>query len=287
VPARQVLSEPVQRNTAPCLGAAAHALHSIHPEAILGVFPADQDIAKPARFRAALKPAIAAAREGNLVTLAITPRWPETGYGYLELPAGFDRSGKQAVPIVRFREKPELADAKRFLKAGRFYWNAGMFFWRAGTFLDALRRYRPRIAAVLAYLPAFDHPRFELAFRECYPACESISVDYAVMEKAAADGMVAAVPAGDIGWSDLGSWNAVYELAAQDRNANALRTAALASGARGCYVDAPGKLVALLGVEDLVVVDTPDALLVARRDQAQKVGELVKTLEKQNHRDLL
>ena len=167
VPVRQVLAEPVQRNTAPCLGVAAHALHSIDPDAVLGVFPADHHIDRPARFRAALKSAFAAARQGKLVTLAIQPRWPETGYGYLEIPPAFDSTGKQAVPVRRFLEKPDLTTAKRFVKAKRFYWNAGMFFWRAGAFLDALRRYLPRTASVLAYLPAFDHKRFDLACREC------------------------------------------------------------------------------------------------------------------------
>ena len=287
VPKRQVVAEPVQRNTAPCLGAAASALQSIDPEAIVGVFPADHHIAKASRFRALLKPAFAAARAGKLVTLAIEPRWPETGYGYLEFPKNSERSGGSVWPVTRFREKPDAATARRFVKTGRFYWNAGMFFWRADVFLDAIRRYLPRTASVLAYLPAFDHKRFDIAFRECYPACENISVDFAIMEKAAADGQVVGVPASDIGWSDLGSWNAVYELLRRDRSGNAIRSTDLTIEAKGCYVEGSGRMVALLGVDDLVVVDTPDALLVARRDMAQKVGELVKALEERGRSDLL
>jgi mannose-1-phosphate guanylyltransferase len=287
VPKRQVLAEPVARNTAPCLGAAAHAIHSMDPNAVLGVFPADHHIARPARFRALLKPAFAAAREGKLVTLGIEPRWPETGYGYLEFPKNYEAGGKSAVPVNRFREKPNLPTARKFVAAKRFYWNAGMFFWRAGVFLDAMRRYLPKTASVLAYLPAFDHKRFELAFRESYPLCENISVDFAVMEKAATQRQVVGVGASDIGWSDLGSWNAVYELLPRDAEGNALRSASLALGAKRCYVEANGKLVALVGVEDLVIVDTPDALLVVRRDQAQRVGELVKLLEKEKRADLL
>ena len=221
------------------------------------------------------------------MTLAIEPRWPETGYGYLEFPKNLERRAGIAAPVARFREKPDAATARRFVKAGRFYWNAGMFFWRADVFLDALRRYLPRTASVLAYLPPFNHQRFDIAFRECYPACENISVDFAIMEKAAPEGQVVGVPAGDIGWSDLGSWNAVYDLLPRDRSGNAIRPTDIAIDTKGCYVDGTGKMVALLGVEDLVVVDTPDALLVVRRDLAQKVGDLVKALEKQNRSDLL
>jgi mannose-1-phosphate guanylyltransferase len=287
VDAAHILAEPVPRNTAPCLGVVAHAIHSIDPDAVLGVFPADHHIAKPARFRALLKPAFEAARADRLVTLGIRPRWPETGFGYLEFPRNFDPDIPQAVPVRRFTEKPGLPDAKRFLKSGRYYWNAGMFFWRASVFLEALRQYLPRTASVLAYVPEFRHKRFTLAFRESFPLCESISVDFGVMEKAARDSRVAGVPAGDIGWNDLGSWNAVYELLSRDRSGNALLSTTLAESSTGCFVEAPSKFVALVGVEDLVVVDTPDALLIARRDRAQEVGRIVKRLEKLNRSDLL
>jgi mannose-1-phosphate guanylyltransferase len=285
VPQAQILAEPVQRNTAPCLGVVAHAVHSIDPEAVLGVFPADHHISRPARFRSLLKPAFQAAREGKLVTLGIQPRWPETGYGYLEFPRGVTPG--HTVPVRQFTEKPDLAVARRFLKSGRYYWNAGMFFWRASVFLDALRHYLPRTASVLAYLPEFGHKRFTLAFRESFPLCESISVDFAVMEKAARDGRVVGVPSGDIGWNDLGSWNALWDLLPRDRSGNAMLSTVCAEDVKGCYVEAPGKVVALVGVEDLVVVDTADALLIARRDRAQDVGKIVKELEKQSRQDLL
>ena len=288
VPARQILAEPAQRNTAPCLGMAAHLIEREDPAAVLGVFPADHFIAKPAAFRAYVKSAFAAAsREEVLVTLGIQPRWPETGYGYLEFPAGTRAGERTARKVDRFREKPDLATAQEFLTAGNFFWNAGMFFWRAGTFRQAMRRYLPKTAALLSSLPPVSSSGFAAQLRRVYPRCENVSVDFGVMERAAADGIVRGVATGDTGWNDLGSWNAVYELLARDAAGNATRTEALLHDASGCYVQAPGKLVALLGVKDLIVVDTPGALLVADRNQAQSVGQLVRLLEKMKRSDLL
>jgi len=284
VPARQVLAEPVQRNTAPALGLAAQVIHRIDPDAVLGVFPADHHIARPAGFRKTLRPAYRAALEGSLVTLGIAPRWAETGYGYLEFASGVKPGEARPWPLRSFREKPDLKTAKEFVESGRFYWNAGMFFWRAAVFLEVLRRYLPNTAALLASLPAPGDRRFNARLKDIFPRCEDISVDFAVMEKAE---NVVGIPAGDIGWSDVGSWNAVYELSRNDAQGNVARAELLAHESRGNYVEAPGKLVALLGVEDLVVVDTPDALLVARRERTQEVGQLVKLLEKQRRNDLL
>jgi mannose-1-phosphate guanylyltransferase len=287
VPARQILAEPAQRNTAPCLGLAASIIHAQDPEAVLGVFPADHHIARPAAFRKLLRPAFAAAENGRLATIGIQPRWPETGYGYLEFAEDFSSTSKEALPVLRFREKPDAKTARKFLAAGRFYWNAGMFFWRAEVFLESLRRYQPQTAALLASLPPFGDRKFTTRLKVTYPLCENISVDYAVMEKASLSGQVYGVPAGEIGWSDLGSWNAVHELLPQDADGNSARTEILALASRGCHVDASGKLVALVGVQDLVVVDTKDALLVAHRNSAQAVGDLVKQLEKNQRKDLL
>jgi mannose-1-phosphate guanylyltransferase len=288
VPARQILAEPAQRNTAPCLGLAAHLIHRQDPDAVLGVFPADHYIAKPAPYRSYVKAAFAtAAKQEVLVTLGIEPRWPETGYGYLEFPVGAKAGEKTPRRLERFREKPDLATAQQFLDAGNFFWNAGMFFWRAETFRAAMRRYLPKTAALLSTLPAVSSRDFAAKLSQVYPRCENISVDFAIMEKAAADGIVQGLAIGDIAWSDLGSWNAVYELHGRDALGNACRTPALLHQAEGCFVQAPGKLVALLGVKDLIVVDTPGALLVADRNQAQSVAQLVKLLEQQKRSDLL
>jgi mannose-1-phosphate guanylyltransferase len=284
VPKRQILAEPAQRNTAPAIGLAAQILHGLDPESIMGVFPADHVIGKPREYIRLLKAALKAARTGKIVVLGIQPRWPETGYGYIEFPKGVQPGGSESLPVKRFREKPDAKTAARFLKAGNFYWNAGMFFWKTSVLLDALRQHLPKTASILASLPRFDSRTFAKGLVEAFPKTENISIDYAVLERAA---NVVGLPAGDIAWNDVGSWNAVYELHARDRAGNALRTHTMIEDSTGNYVDAEKKLVALLGVKDLIVVDTPDALLIADRGRAQQVGELVKLLEAAGHHHLL
>ncbi|MGA3026691.1 MAG: mannose-1-phosphate guanylyltransferase [Bryobacteraceae bacterium] len=284
IPARQILAEPAQRNTAPCIGLAAHILNSLDPDAVMGVFPADHYIARPARYLRLLRAAFRSAAQGKTVVLGIQPRWPETGYGYIEFPRNTEAGALEPAPVLRFREKPDQKTAKRFLAAGNFYWNAGMFFWRTSVLLDALRRHRPQMATVLASLPPFASRNFHAKLRGTFPLCENISIDYAVLESAKG---VVGIAADDIGWNDVGSWDAVYELMAHDASGNAARGETLLSGSSGNYVDASGRLVALLGVKDLVVVDTPDALLIADRRRAQDVGALVKLLETAGREDLL
>lgn len=284
IPRRQIIAEPAQRNTAPCNGLAAHLLQSLDPDAVIGVFPADHVIGRPDSFSRLLPLAFEAAGRGQLVVLGIQPRWPETGYGYIEFPKGTRPGSLEAIPVLRFREKPDEATARQFFEAGNFYWNAGVFFWRAGVFLEELRRHLPKTASLLAALPPFSSRRFSARLREIYPRCENISVDYAVLEKS---GNVAGLAASDLEWSDVGSWHAVYELLPRDVDRNAARSQILARASCGNYVDAEGKLVALLGVNNLIVVDTPDALLVADRARAQEVGELVKTLEQHKRDELL
>ena len=284
VPKSQILAEPAQRNTAPAIGLAAHILQSIDPNAVMGVFPADHMISKPAEYLRFVRPAFKAAASGKIVVLGIQPRWPETGYGYIEFPKGLKPGAREPFPVRQFREKPDLKVATRYVRAGNFYWNAGMFFWKTSVLLDALREFQPKTATLLASLPAFANRQFSSKLKQVFPNCENVSIDYAVLEKASD---VAGFATSDFGWSDVGSWNAVYELLTGDENANVFRGDALAQASSGNYVDAEGKLVALLGVKDLVVVDTPDALLIAHRSRAQEVGELVKKLEQQQRHDLL
>ncbi|HEX5432506.1 MAG TPA: mannose-1-phosphate guanylyltransferase [Bryobacteraceae bacterium] len=284
VPARQILAEPAQRNTAPAIGLAAHILLSIDPEAVMGVFPSDHVIGKPREYALLVKRAFRAAAEGQIAVLGIQPRWAETGYGYIEFPKGVKAGTREPLPVRRFREKPDARTAARFVRAGNFYWNAGMFFWRASVLMDALRKFLPETAGLLDELPPFGSRRFAAALNETFPRCENISVDYAVLEKAP---NVVGIPVGDIGWNDVGSWNAIYELRERDLHGNALRADALIEDSTGVYADADGKLVALLGVKDLIVVDTPDALLIADRGRAQQVGDLVKRLERAGRDELL
>jgi mannose-1-phosphate guanylyltransferase len=250
----------------------------------MGVFPADHVIGKARDYAKLLRPAFRAAAHGEMVVLGIEPRWPETGYGYIEFPAAVHAGARDPMRVLSFREKPDASTAAGFIAAGNFYWNSGMFFWRTSVLLDALRRFLPKTASLLASLPPFGSRQFTAKLQEVFPLCDNISIDYAVLEKAA---NVVGIPAGNIGWNDVGSWNAVYELQKRDAQGNALRADTLVEDSTGNYVDAEGKLVALLGVKDLIVVDTPDALLIAARGHAQQVGDLVKRLEKSGRDDLL
>ncbi|MBI3896135.1 MAG: mannose-1-phosphate guanylyltransferase [Acidobacteria bacterium] len=290
VPRGQIIAEPVQRNTAPCIGLAAELIGERDPEAVLGVFPSDQTIRKPVAFRKVVKLAAQHAAKGAIVVLGITPRWPETGYGYIEFAHVPNLHPLRALPVKQFHEKPSLAVAKRYVGSNRFFWNSGMFFWKASTIREALRHYLPQTAAVLQSIPK------ELAasgravpvhiqrlLKKLYPACENISVDYAVLEKASG---VVGIPC-DIGWNDVGSWKAVYDLLPQDHQKNVLRTESLLMDSSGLLVDVPGKLVAGIGLKDLVIVETGKALLIVPRDRAQEVSQLVKQLEKNRRNDLL
>jgi mannose-1-phosphate guanylyltransferase len=250
----------------------------------MGVFPSDHVILRPRRYLQFARAAFQAAEKGDIVVLGIAPRRPDTAYGYIEFPAGVKSGSLEPAPVVKFREKPDLATATRYVKAGRFHWNAGMFFWRTDVLADGLRRYLPKTATILSSLPPFSSRRFGSDLRLAFPKCENISIDYAVLERA---GNVVGLAVDEIGWSDVGSWDAVHELLPHDADANAFDGDTISQASSGNYVHANGKLVALLGVRDLIVVDTPDALLVADRKKAQQVGELVKLLERTGRKELL
>jgi mannose-1-phosphate guanylyltransferase len=282
VPKRQILAEPAQRNTAPAIGLAAHVIRAQDPDAIMGVFPSDHVVSKPGVYRTLVKQAMKSAAEGHLMVAGIQPRWPETGYGYVEFPRGA-KPGERA-PVKRFHEKPDLEKAQRYLDAGNFFWNSGMFFWRCDALLEQMRQHLPKTATILAALPRFGSRAFSDKLAHAFPLCENISIDFAVLEKAK---NVSGIPAPDFGWNDVGSWNAVYELLARDPHGNVRARDSICLDSHNNFVDARGKMVALLGVKDLIVVDTPDALLVATRDRAQQVGDVVKALERAKREDLL
>jgi len=284
VPKRQILAEPVQRNTAPAIGLAAQILHTLDPRSVMGVFPSDHVIGRQPQYRAVVRAAYKGAAQGRLMVVGIHPRWPETGYGYIEFPRGAQAGGTAALPVRKFHEKPQLPKAKRYLSAGNYYWNSGMFFWPAGLLLEELRHHLSRTATVLASLPPFGARNFQTKLKAAFPLCDNISIDYAVLEKAAG---VHGIAAADFGWNDVGSWNAVYELLERDAAGNVIALESICLDSQNNFVDARGKMVALVGVKDLIVVDTPDALLVAARDRAQQVGDIVKLLEKQNRHHLL
>jgi len=287
----QVLAEPVGRNTAPAIGLAAFLLLRENPEAVIGMFPSDHVIADEKRYRETLEHGIAiAAAAANIVALGIRPNRAETGYGYIEAGSAFQG---EALRVRRFTEKPDGAKAAEFVAAGNYFWNSGMFLWSARTLAGALREHLPRTAALLEEIAAaFGTRKFAATFRRLYPRCENISVDYAVLEPRSAKGEQAGnifcLPA-DFGWNDLGSWTALHE---HHTSKSSPPEGNLVAGsgvfllnARGNYVHAPGKFVAAVGVSDLVVVETPDALLITTRQHAQDVGKVVKYLdEKKLHK---
>jgi len=282
---QQILAEPVGRNTAPAIGLAAFLLLRTNPEAVLGLFPSDHVIANEARYRETIGKGIALAAAGeNIVVMGIKPNRPETGYGYIEAGTIFEGDASH---VRRFTEKPDAALASQFLAAGNYYWNSGMFLWSAATLANALREHLPKTAPILEEIAAaFGTRKFENTFRRLYPKCENISIDYAVLEPRSAKGEQASnifcLPA-DFGWNDLGSWTALHEhhsakTPTEDRNVIA-SVGSFTLNARGNFIHAPDKFVAAVGVDDIVVVETDDALLITTRERAQDVGKVVKYLD--------
>ncbi len=298
--ATQILAEPVGRNTAAAIGLAAIHLAHKHGDALMAVLPADSYIPDAPRYRNLVRAALYLARTpGNLVVLGVPPTRPETGYGYIERRGVFARPRGLAVYNVRrFTEKPSLAVACKYVASGKYLWNAGMFFWRVSTFLENLQRFLPATHAALAGLAkTIGTPRYASALRRIYPRLQNISVDYAVMEPATRSGSkpaaqqsgtsrVMVIPA-SIGWSDIGSWAAVYELLASKDGANVSAGPFFSVDASGNYFWSPTKFIAAIGVRDLVLVETDDAILLCPRERSQDVGRIVKWLEERKLKRLL
>ena len=296
VPRAQIISEPVARNTAPACGLAAFLIERQNPNAVLGIFPSDHVIADEPRFLKALDKGIALAAAGeNIVVLGIEPTRPETGYGYIE--TGDLTPDDSALHVRRFTEKPNLNRAEEFVSAGNYFWNSGMFLWSARTLANAVREHLPETAPLLESIAAaWGTPSFNEVFSKLYPKCENISVDYAVLEPRSAKGehlsRLFCLPA-EFSWNDLGSWASLYEYQLETRlrgdgDGNVSDTDGhLALAAGNNYVYSPRKFVALVGVENLVIVDTEDALLIASRDSSQDVGKIVKELGLTGRTDLL
>ena len=295
---KRVLWEPVGRNTTAAIAlAAAHVRHATKGDALLAILPADHYIAQPERYRRIVAAALDAAREkGRMVVLGIPPSRPETGFGYIER-SGEPRiiDGLPVFPVCRFAEKPQLAAAKEYLASGNYFWNAGMFFWRVSTFLEALGAFLPKTYEAIERLSAhIGKHSYASQLKSIYPKLENISVDYAILEKAATGaqnvsqetGEVSVIPA-EIGWSDIGSWAAVYELLAKRPGENILAGPGQTLDAEGNFLWSPGKFIAAVGVRDLVVVETADALLICPRDRAQDVSRMVKSLEERKLAKLL
>ncbi|MDE2453228.1 MAG: mannose-1-phosphate guanylyltransferase/mannose-6-phosphate isomerase, partial [Burkholderiales bacterium] len=271
-----VLLEPVGRNTAPALTLAALQALEGGADPVLVVTPADQTVSDEAAFGAAMACAVQAAAEGAIVILGITPDRPETGYGYIrsEADGGATRS------VLRFVEKPDAATAQRYLDAGGYYWNAGMFVLRASVWIAALERFRPDIAAACraAWGVRGTDQRFVRPGKEEFGAVPAESVDYAVMEKCPGSDFAIRMVELDAGWNDLGAWEAVWQVAQKDASGNASVGDAIVSDSRNTLVHATSRLVSVVGLDDVIVVETPDAVLVADRERSQDVKQIVNQL---------
>jgi mannose-1-phosphate guanylyltransferase len=283
---KQIVAEPVGRNTAPAIGLAAFLLAERDPHAIIGMFPSDHVILNQKRFRKDIERAAElAGAGGNIVVIGIPPTRPETGYGYIEVG---EESQKGVLQVRRFTEKPSANIAGQMVKAGNFFWNSGMFIWSARTLADALNEYLPKTAPLLKQIAAsYGTRKFEKTFAKLYPQCENISIDYALLEPRSAKGEgksgIYCIPA-SFGWNDLGSWTALYEHRSDGKGAreNVIDSEqSFAINATGNFVHAKRKFVAVVGVSDVVVVETDDALLITTREHSQDVGKVVKYLDEQ------
>lgn len=303
VPPSHILTEPIGRNTAAAIGLAAIHLVREQGDAVMAVLPSDSYIADPVRYRALVRAALSLAREpGNLAVLGILPTRPESGYGYIERgEPSVGVSNIRAYSVRRFTEKPAPKVARKYVASGKYLWNAGIFFWRASTFLENLERFLPATYHSLSKLgETIGTRRYGSTLKRIYPKLENISVDYAVMEPATRARSVRAgrsqqestaprvfvIPA-KVGWSDIGSWAAVYELLATKPGSNVSAGRSFTVDAEGNYLWSPKKFVAAVGVRDLVLVETDDAVLLCSRERSQDVGKVVKWLEQQKSRTLL
>jgi mannose-1-phosphate guanylyltransferase len=270
--AEQVLTEPARRNTAPCVAYATYKLYTINFEAIVVVTPSDQYIKNETIFEEIIKRNLAyAALNDSLVTIGITPTYPATGYGYIEL----SEVNKNITHVKSFREKPEFERAKEFIDSGHFVWNSGMFIWSLQSIIKSLKTYLPDIAnAFFTIESCYNTPEEQTVVNETYLACRSISIDYGVMEKATN----VYVSCADFGWSDIGSWHSLYDLLEKDVDNNVI------SADTHCVVDVNDcmikesntcKRIVIQGVENLLIVDTDDVLMICRKDE-NLIRDLIK-----------
>jgi mannose-1-phosphate guanylyltransferase len=286
VPEDQILAEPMGRNTAAAAGLAAAWVARQNPEAVCLVLPADHLITDEALFLETLGRAAQAAREEDvLVTLGLTPRYPATGFGYIETGEILDHGAPQVSRVLAFQEKPDLATAEGYLQSGRHLWNSGMFAWRAEVLLAEIAAHMPELSSGLEELsPHLGTAGQDQALAEVYPKLPSISVDYGVLEKSSRMRVVRA----DFGWSDVGSWDAMAEIWPSDPSGNfCLKGRTLTLEAKGNVVEAGERLSVLLGVQDLVVVVTDDVLMILPKDRAQEVRRVIDLLEEQDLKQYL
>lgn len=284
VPARNIIQEPSAKHTAPCIGLAALHMQQLDPDAVMASLHADHFIADEEGFRQALLAAEQVARQGYLVTLGITPNKPETGYGYVQRGAELGHyNGYPVYEVNQFLEKPDLATAERFLASGEYYWNSGIFIWQLSTLMQAFQEHLPdlhqklnQMGEVLAAGQSID---------PIWQTIKPVSIDVGIMERAS---KVAMIPV-DIGWNDVGSWDAIYEIGQPDQYHNVINSNNFVIfDTKNSLIQGSGqRLIAAIGLDNVVIVDTGDALLVCARDKVQDVKKVVTWLEEQGRSDLL
>lgn len=269
LPAAQILTEPLRKNTAPCIAYAAHKIHALNADANLIVAPSDHLILKEDVFCDIIQTAVETANKGQIVTLGIQPSRPDTGYGYIHFEAENPQLG-EVYPVKKFTEKPDHDTAVKFLKSGDYYWNSGIFIWKASTVIDALSAFKPEINRLFSG-DAYNSENEQQFVNKAFQDSESISIDYAVLEPADNVSVVLA----DFGWSDLGTWGSLYTHLEQDENGNAVQ----ADGAHlfdsaDCIVRLPkGKKALIQGLEDYIVVEANNTLMIIRKKDEQKIKE--------------
>ncbi len=272
-----LMLEPFGRNTAPAIAVAALYLAERDPEAVLLVLASDHVIANVPAFHECVEQAVEVAQSGHLTTFGIVPTGPETGYGYIQRGAALNENS--AYNVARFVEKPDTATAEQYLASGDYFWNSGMFVFPVQKLLDELESFHPEILS--ACRESLTHAYSDLDFyrlhEESFAACPSLSIDYALMEKTAH----AAVVPSDMGWSDVGSWSALWEHQAKDENGNVTRGQTFTYETSNCYINADRRFVATVGVENLIIAETTDAVLIAHKDHAQDVKKVVEWLAKE------
>jgi mannose-1-phosphate guanylyltransferase/mannose-6-phosphate isomerase len=273
--------EPEARNTAPAIALAATVLRRRDPDAIMLIAPADHIIKDGVRFRAAVRLGAQLAEAGHLVTFGIKPTRPETGYGYIQANSRVRLGRHQGLvghPILRFVEKPEAARARRYLQAGNYYWNSGIFLWRAEAILEEIARYQPALARAMRQInKVLDGAPSEQALRQAYRRLAPRSIDHAVMERSARAAMIPA----DFAWSDVGNWSSLEEVAPRDAAGNVLSGNVVDLDSRNSILYADRRVVATIGLSDMVVVDTPDATLICPKARSQDVRQVVERLKQQ------
>jgi mannose-1-phosphate guanylyltransferase len=286
LPEENFLVEPQAKNTAPSLLLATAAIFLQNPEAAVVALPADHLIKDQDRFLRKLEASAHAALDGDhIVTFGIPPLYPATGYGYIQFKetAASEIQGETFFAVERFKEKPSYEKAKKFLDEGNFFWNSGMFLWQAKTFPQKLEQYAPQLFPYWEMMIEALKERKEDLLIAAYEQIPSISIDYALMEKAQPVWMCR----GDFGWSDVGAWSSLAEIWEKDSHGNALRGESLVLDSEGCLLFNPGKITALVGVKDLLIVDTDDALLICCKDLDQNVKEIVESLKKKGRKEYI